>query len=124
MPYYGARIRAARGYADLTQDQLADALGVDAATIKRREHPRGHEHLQSPKKGERLAIAQVCGVPLEFLEDGFEGRARDEVSERLDALHAQLADLRRELLVRGREASQQNGGDDQQVEESPPEPPQ
>lgn len=84
----------------MTQDQLADALGVDAATIKRREHPRGHEHLQSPKKGERLAIAQVCGVPVEFLEEGFGGQARDELSEQLAGLKEELAQMALDATTR------------------------
>lgn len=67
MSVYSARIRAARAYADITQLQLADALGVDEQTIKRRESPNGNE----PKKGERIAIATICGVPPEFLEHGW-----------------------------------------------------
>jgi transcriptional regulator with XRE-family HTH domain len=41
----------------MTQEDLADELGVDVQTIKRRESGK-----QDPKKGERLAIAQICGV--------------------------------------------------------------
>ena len=76
---YSRRIRAARGYAGISQSQLAEALGVDEQTIKRRESPNGKE----PKKGERVAIAAICGVPLDFLEQGFGRLAQDEVAERL-----------------------------------------
>jgi transcriptional regulator with XRE-family HTH domain len=65
---YAPRIRAARAHARLTQQQLADALGVDVQTVKRRE--RG---VHPPKLGELVAIASVCEVPLAFLEDGWRG---------------------------------------------------
>lgn len=79
MSAYSARIRAARNYAGLTQIQLAEALGVDEQTIKRRESPAGNE----PKKGERIAIASICGVPPEFMEIGFGEITRDELLDRL-----------------------------------------
>lgn len=123
MPYYGARLRAARSYAAMTQEQLAERLGVDPATVKRRELPRGHENLKTPKKGERLAIASICGVPPEFMEEGFGGHAADEISERLAALEDVLRDLQRELIVREAEESLRTDEDDQQDGDPPPEPP-
>lgn len=57
---YAARVRAARGYANLTQKELAERLGVDEQTIKRREKETGG---QEPKLGERIAIATICDVP-------------------------------------------------------------
>jgi transcriptional regulator with XRE-family HTH domain len=64
---YAARIRAARAYADLTQAELADGIGVTARTIKRRERGYGR-----PRRGDLLAIAVVCGVPEAFLINGFD----------------------------------------------------
>jgi transcriptional regulator with XRE-family HTH domain len=63
---YSARIRAARAFAGLTQDQLAEMLGVDTNTIKRRE-----SGTNLPKRGELLAIATITGVPISFMEHGF-----------------------------------------------------
>jgi transcriptional regulator with XRE-family HTH domain len=63
---YGPRIRAARAFKGLTQAQLGDRLGLDEQTIKRRESGK-----QEPKPGERVAIAAICGVPLEFIEHGW-----------------------------------------------------
>ena len=102
----------------MTQDQLAIALGVDVATVKRRELPRGHEHLKPPKKGERLAIAQICGVPADFMEHGVEGRAPSEISERLAALEEAIRDLQRELSIAAVEERPQTGEADEQGEES------
>jgi transcriptional regulator with XRE-family HTH domain len=104
MADFAARIRAARGYADLTQEQLADRLGVDRQTIKRRELGPGHKGYKEPKKGERLAIAQICGVPVKFMEEGFGGEARSEISERLAELQEELRTLDRDLSARVREA--------------------
>jgi transcriptional regulator with XRE-family HTH domain len=69
---YAPRIRAARAYARLTQQELAAQLGVDVQTVKRREkgsHP--------PRRAELLAIAEVTGVPAEFLEHGFSTSSND-----------------------------------------------
>lgn len=84
MSTYAARIRAARAYAGLTQEQLAAELDVDTQTIKRRE-AGSHD----PKRGERMAIAAICGVPPEFMEHGF-GAERDEIAARLDRIEAVL----------------------------------
>jgi transcriptional regulator with XRE-family HTH domain len=82
---YAARVRAARAFAGLTQDQLAERLGVDTNTIKRRE--AGTQH---PKRGELLAIAAVTGVPESFMEHGFGEPAASEILERLGRIEAAL----------------------------------
>lgn len=68
MSEYAPRIRAARAYKGFTQEELAEELGVDVQTIKRREAGK-----QDPKRSERIAIAAICEVPLDFLENGFGG---------------------------------------------------
>lgn len=75
MSQYAARYRAARAYADLSQDKLAGRLGIDAQTIKRRESGK-----QDPKKAELIAVAAVCDVPLEFMEGGWGSLTRDEMA--------------------------------------------
>jgi transcriptional regulator with XRE-family HTH domain len=94
---YAARIRAARGYANLTQQQLADALGVDVQTVKRRESPAGSD----PKKGERLAIAAACGVPPDFMEGGFPPALSSEAQDRLGLLLQEVQQLRLDLAEAG-----------------------
>jgi transcriptional regulator with XRE-family HTH domain len=94
---YAARIRAARGYANLTQQQLADALGVDVQTVKRRESPAGSD----PKKGERLAIAAACSVPPDFMEGGFPPVLSTEAQDRLGALLREVQQLRFDLAEAG-----------------------
>jgi transcriptional regulator with XRE-family HTH domain len=103
MADYAARVRAARAYADLTQQELADALGVNVQTIKRRELAPRHELAQPPKKGERRAIAGICGVPVEFMEAGFGGESRSELNELVAGLDEQLRLLRGETAARDAE---------------------
>jgi transcriptional regulator with XRE-family HTH domain len=86
MTDYAARIRAARAYAGLKQDELAERLGVDTNTIKRRE-----AGTQNPKRGELLAIAAITGVPVSFMEHGFGETDEAEVLQRLDRIEALLA---------------------------------
>jgi transcriptional regulator with XRE-family HTH domain len=87
VPDYGRRIRAARAYAGLTQDQLAEALGLDVQTVKRRESGK-----QEPRNGERIAIAAVCNVPLEFIEHGFPAVVSTEAQDALTRIEQTLAD--------------------------------
>ena len=98
MADYGARVRAARAYADLTQEQLAERLGVNVQTIKRREMHPGDELYQPPKRGERLAIAVICGVPPAFMEDGFGGYGPDELVDTVTQLAGQVEQIQTLLL--------------------------
>lgn len=67
----GKRIRAARGYADLSQEELADRLGYERQAIRRREE--GDQH---PRRAELIAIAQVCEVPPSFFDLGGSSETR------------------------------------------------
>lgn len=66
---YAARYRAARAYARKSRLEVATALGVHEVTIRRRELGQGGE---GPRPPERHALAMFCGVPVEFIEYGFE----------------------------------------------------
>jgi transcriptional regulator with XRE-family HTH domain len=55
------RYRAARAYAGLDQKDLADALGVEVQTVKRRESGES-----DPKRMEQIAVAKICGLPDDF----------------------------------------------------------
>lgn len=63
MSELAARVRAARAYKGINQQELADELGVDVQTVKRRESGNN-----DPKKGEQRAIAAICGVPKDFFD--------------------------------------------------------
>lgn len=95
MNVYGPRIRKARAIAGLSQAELANKLGVEVATVKRKESPRGKE----PKPMERIAIAAICGVSLDFLE----GRvleievAEDQDERRLREIEGQISELRESI---------------------------
>jgi transcriptional regulator with XRE-family HTH domain len=65
MAGHGARIRAARAYAHMSQGGLAEKLGVEVQWVKRRESDR-----QDAKRYELIAVAAVTGVTLAFLENG------------------------------------------------------
>ena len=107
---YAARIRAARAYAGLKQQELADALGHDSKTQIRREADDG----DPPRRAELIAIAVVCGVPLSFLDHGFQDASSEP--ERL-AEAKSLADQARGLAeLREREVQEES-------EPSPAEPP-
>jgi transcriptional regulator with XRE-family HTH domain len=85
MDHFAARLRAARAFAGLSQEELAEALGDSVSTIARRETGK------SPTKpGDRISTATVCGVPPEFMEQGFGVIAQDEILERLARIEAAL----------------------------------
>jgi transcriptional regulator with XRE-family HTH domain len=95
---YARRYRAARAYAGLTQEELANKLGVDEQTIKRRESGK-----QEPKKAELIAVAALCEVPVEFLEHGWGFAGRDELSglvEMQNQLLAQQSDVLERISAR------------------------
>jgi transcriptional regulator with XRE-family HTH domain len=59
------RVRAARGYAGLSQPELARELGISKETVKRMEAPGG-------RPVDRLAdIARICTLPYEFFTVDF-----------------------------------------------------
>lgn len=88
MSQYASRIQAARAYAGLTQPQLAERLGIAVETIKRRE-----KGTHDPNKGERIAIASICGVPASFMEHGFGMYEESDVIRRLERIEAMLREL-------------------------------
>ncbi len=77
------RLRAARAYANLSQQQLADRLGISIGTIKLRELGEAHLNNQA-----LIATAQACEVPLSFLTEGWSdeqlSESMAEILERAD----------------------------------------
>ena len=82
-----ARARAARAFADLGQEEIAEALGVKRITVTRMERQQTDitlDHL--------FAIADRCGVPRDFMLNGFESVPSElrRIHERFDVLQASL----------------------------------
>jgi transcriptional regulator with XRE-family HTH domain len=95
-----ARWRAMRAYADFSQPELAERLGVSHATARRRE---GTDSVPSPD--ELLAVAKVCGVPAWFALHGWDGLPQGQAHAQAHALlqvllhEAAISGLRLRLVV-------------------------
>lgn len=64
------RLRKAREFAGLSQDQLAEAIGVDRGTISNYE-------TGATTRLKRIIIGQwalKCGVPLDYIKSGYAPR--------------------------------------------------
>jgi transcriptional regulator with XRE-family HTH domain len=86
------RIRAARAYADLPQSAFAELLHCTTATVRRIENG------QREMNGDELeGIARLCGVPMAFLEQGFDHDDVEDTRRRLAEVERGLAELRRKL---------------------------
>ncbi|HEY3020992.1 MAG TPA: helix-turn-helix transcriptional regulator [Solirubrobacteraceae bacterium] len=105
-------MRAARAYAGLDQAEVAQKLGKSVGTYKRME--QGTRPVSKP---ERTKIAQLCGVPIEFMDEGFDAlmivsddllarKVLEEVRALRQDLAAQLPTSRRmmEAIARARAA--------------------
>lgn len=77
----GARVRAARSYADLSQQALADAIGVERRIIG---YIEGNEDRHELTVLEAQKIATVTGVPISFLLHGWDGQGLNERVGRLE----------------------------------------
>lgn len=58
----GDRLRKAREWADLSQDALADELGMSRRSIGNYEHGE-----REPRRSTLMAVSMRCGVPLWWL---------------------------------------------------------
>jgi transcriptional regulator with XRE-family HTH domain len=66
MPTLNERIRRARTLARFSQQELAEAVGVQRSAVAQWERPQGSR----PSMHHLLSIAEVCGVHLEWLGTG------------------------------------------------------
>jgi transcriptional regulator with XRE-family HTH domain len=88
-PEVTARIRAARAYANLTQKDLARAIGVSEQTQKRSE---GAEPARVPDDDELRAIARACELPFDFFTMDF-GAPEATLAERVAALEREVSEV-------------------------------
>jgi transcriptional regulator with XRE-family HTH domain len=70
-----ARIRAARAFAGLDQADFAKALGVSVVTVKRMESGKRETSLD-----DLHLLADLCGVPREFMAEGFASGSAAQIS--------------------------------------------
>lgn len=70
------RLRIAREYADLEQDELANIIGVSRNTIGNSEKGR-----VQPRRITLNAWALACGVPVSWLITGFAGNDGGTVTQ-------------------------------------------
>lgn len=61
----GDRVKLARKRSKLTQDELAEKLGVTTRTINHYENNQ-----RNPKRNMLIAIAKVCDINIAWLKDG------------------------------------------------------
>lgn len=96
-----ARIRAAIAYSGKEAKEIAATLGVSDATLRRRYTPINPTGVSSME--ELHQIAQICGVPSSFMEEGFErfNGVRGALDGRIRALEQtqqrQVEQLREEI---------------------------
>jgi len=81
----GARVRAARSYRNLSQQELADEIGVERRIVGYIEANETRHELTVP---EAQRIAKICRVPLGFLLHGWAAPA--ELVDRVEALEAEV----------------------------------
>lgn len=87
-----ARVRAALAYAGIEHTRPPDDLGVSKATLARMvswTSPRGAQSTD-----ELWAIADRCGVPRVFMEQGWEPLVAADAARRVEEAADELAALR------------------------------
>lgn len=115
-----ARIRAARGYANLSQPGLAEALGLSVQTVKRMES--GERPVRSV---ELRQIGEVCRVPREFMEGGWSAitaihHGSNNLSERMQSLSEELHERMERLEQELSHALLQRAADEVERAAAPP----
>lgn len=86
------KVRAARGWANLSQPELASRLELSVATIRRVE--QGHRDVTT---AELIRVGEICGVPRNFMLYGWRGEGKNATVHREEAQDALLADLARSV---------------------------
>jgi transcriptional regulator with XRE-family HTH domain len=90
------RARAALAYSGLTQEQLADRIGMKRHTLRGFLGPANKADLDI---GLLYKIAEATGVPRRFMDEGFEPDAADRLAD-LERTVSDLSDRLRALGAR------------------------
>lgn len=93
------RVRAARAYAGMKVPELAKAMGYSVRNWSRVEN--GDDDGRPLDRDQRTLVAELCGVPLAFIEHGFEVLAEAEIALRMQELQDDVAALLRTREERG-----------------------
>ena len=86
------KVRAARGWANLSQPELARKLELSVATVRRIEQ----EH-RDVTTAELIRVSEVCGVPRNFMLYGWRGDGKSANVHREETQDVLLADLAKRI---------------------------
>lgn len=86
------KVRAARGWANLSQPELATKLELSVATVRRIEQ----EH-RDVTTAELIRVSEVCGVPRNFMLYGWRGDGKTATVHREETQDVLLADLAKRI---------------------------
>lgn len=86
------KVRAARGWANLSQPELAEKLELSVASVRRIEQ----EH-RDVTTAELIRISEICGVPRNFMLYGWRSDGKSSNVHREEAQDVLLADLAKRI---------------------------
>ena len=86
------RVRAARGWANMSQPELAAALEMSVASVRRIEQER-----RDVSTAELVHIGEVCGVPRKFMLYGWTQEGKSTIQSQSDALEGIIADMAKRI---------------------------
>lgn len=86
------KVRAARGWANLSQPELAGKLEISVATVRRIEQEQ-----RDVSTAELVRISEICGVPRNFMLYGWRGDGKTANVHREEAQDVLLADLAKRI---------------------------
>lgn len=89
------KVRAARGWANLSQPQLAKYLEISTASVRRIEQ----EH-RDVSTAELIRISEICDVPRTFMLYGWPAEGKPDT--RTDAIETLIADMAERLAYHER----------------------
>jgi DNA-binding transcriptional regulator YiaG len=86
------KVRAARGWANLSQPELATKLEISVATVRRIEQEQ-----RDVSTAELIRISEICAVPRNFMLYGWKGDGKTANVHRSEAQDEILADLAKRM---------------------------
>lgn len=89
------RVRAAWAYSGLSQEELAERVGINVRTL---EGYLRKSRANTPTLDDAFAIADACWVPRWFIEEGF-GEEEADMRERLVAVETAFKELDKEMTT-------------------------